>query len=160
MSDNKKYYYLKLKDSFFDSEEMKILESQVNGIEYQNLYLKMCLLSIKSGGELIFKEHIPYDLKMISTVLRVNIDTVKTGIEIFIKLGLIVKVESGVIFMSDIQSLIGRGSTEAERKAEYRKKIYRDIVPRMSEKCPPELELELELDKELEGEDKCEEPDF
>ena len=33
MSVNKKYYYLKLKDSFFDSEEMKLLESQKNAIE-------------------------------------------------------------------------------------------------------------------------------
>ena len=35
MSDNKKYYYLKLKDNFFDSEEMIIL---------QNMNLKMFLL--------------------------------------------------------------------------------------------------------------------
>ena len=46
MSDNKKYYYLKLKDNYFDTEEMKILESQRNGVEYQNLYLKLCLLSL------------------------------------------------------------------------------------------------------------------
>ena len=55
MSDNKKYYYLKLKEDFFDSEEMKVLESMKNGIEYQNVYLKMCLLSLKSDGALLFK---------------------------------------------------------------------------------------------------------
>ena len=36
MSDNKKYYYLKLKEDFFDSEEMKVLESMPNGVEYQD----------------------------------------------------------------------------------------------------------------------------
>ena len=41
MSDNKKYYYMKLKDTFFDSEEMKLLESQKNGIVYQNFYMKI-----------------------------------------------------------------------------------------------------------------------
>ena len=70
MSDSIKYYYIKVKETFFDSEEMKILESAKNGIEYQNLYLKLCLLSLKSGGLLVFKEVIPYDLQMLSTVLR------------------------------------------------------------------------------------------
>lgn len=27
MADNRKYYYLKLKEDFFDTDEMKILES-------------------------------------------------------------------------------------------------------------------------------------
>lgn len=123
MSDNKKYYYLKLKDSFFDSEEMKILESQKNGTQYQNLYLKLCLLSLKSEGKLMFKDCLPYDLNMISTVLRVDIDTVKTGCELFQKLGLIDIMDSGLIFMSDIQSLIGAGSSEGDRKKLYREKI-------------------------------------
>ena len=34
MSDNKKYYYLKLKENFFDSAEIKILESMPNGYKY------------------------------------------------------------------------------------------------------------------------------
>ena len=156
MSDNKKYYYLKLKDNFFDSEEMKILESQKNGIEYQTLYLKLCLLSLKAEGKLIFKDYIPYDLNMLSTVLRVHIDTVKTGMELLNKLKLIEITHSGIMYMTDIQSLIGKGSSEAERKKAYRKKITKDGNGTKSQKCPtlrpPELELELELEKELEKE--------
>ena len=37
MADNHKYYYLKLKDNFFDSEELIILESQENGYIYSNI---------------------------------------------------------------------------------------------------------------------------
>jgi len=123
MSENKKYFYLKLKETFFDLEEMKILESQKNGVEYQNLYLKLCLLSLKSGGALLFKDTIPYDCNMLSTVLRVNIDTIKTGIEMFTKLGLVEVLDSGVIYMADIQALIGKSSTEGERKRIYRESI-------------------------------------
>ena len=39
MSDNKKYYYLKLKEDFFDSPEIKVLESMSNGYKYSNLLL-------------------------------------------------------------------------------------------------------------------------
>ena len=31
MADNKKYYYLKLKENFFDSPEIKVLEAMQNG---------------------------------------------------------------------------------------------------------------------------------
>ena len=150
MSENKKYFYLKVKDTFFDLEEMKILESQKNGIEYQNLYLKLCLLSLKSGGALLFKDAIPYDINMLSTVLRVDIDTVKTGLEFLKRLGLIEILDTGVIFMLDIQSLIGSTSTEGERKKIYRDKIKEIACGTMSQKCPghrtPEIEIELETD--------------
>jgi len=149
MTQNKKYFYLKLKENFFDSEEMKLLESQKNGVEYQCLYLKMCLLSLKNEGQLSFKGAIPYDIQMISTILRVNIDTVRTGIDLFSKLKLIDICDNGAMFMSDIQTLIGHGSTEAERKKIYREKINnaRGTLSQDCPKiCPPELELELELE--------------
>lgn len=156
MSEDKKYFYLKLKETFFDLEEMKILESQKNGIEYQNLYLKLCLLSLKSGGALLFKDTIPYDCNMLSTVLRVNIDTVKTGIEMFSKLGLIEILDSGIIYMADIQTLIGKSSTEGERKKMYRERIKMiagnsgQTSGQTSGHRPPELESEIESESESE----------
>jgi predicted phage replisome organizer len=126
MSDNKKYYYLKLKDSFFSSEEMKILAAQKNGSEYQLLYTKLMLLSVKSEGRLEFRHGVPYDAEMLSSILDVDIDTIKAGIELFAKLHLVEMLETGVIFMSDIQNMIGKSSTEAERKLEYRKRIEKE----------------------------------
>ena len=172
MSDNKRYYYLKIKETFFDGEEMKILESQQNGIIYQNLYLKMCLLSVKSGGALLFKDAIPYDVNMLSSVLRVNIDTVKTGIEMFSRLGLVEILDSGVIYILDIQSLIGQSSSEGERKKIYRAKIKRikkiasgqssgqssALVPQKTGHRT--LELELNTDTKKEPKKYKEEPVF
>ena len=45
MSENKKYYYMKLKDNFFTSERMVVLETMPDGILYSNLLLKMYLSS-------------------------------------------------------------------------------------------------------------------
>lgn len=41
MADNKKYYYLKLKDNFFDLDEIIALERYKNGAFYSLFYLKM-----------------------------------------------------------------------------------------------------------------------
>jgi predicted phage replisome organizer len=153
MSDNKKYYWLKLKDNFFDTEEMKILESQINGASYQNLYLKLCLLSLKNNGCLKFKDHIPYDLPMLSTILRVDIDTIKVGVELFGKLGLMDILDSGNMFMSEIQSLIGLSSTEGDRKKIFREKIKKQKLieegGHPSAKRPPEIEIEIEIEKDI-----------
>ena len=123
MAENKKYYYLKLKDTFFDSEEMKILESMDNGILYQNLYLKICLISLKSNGALLFKDMIPYNLDMIATITRINKDIVKSGLNVFKQLGLITIADNETIYMSDIQTLIGKASTESDRVSKYKKKL-------------------------------------
>ena len=123
MSENKKYYWLKLKETFFDSEEMKILESMENGTIYQNLYLKICLISLKSNGALLFKDMIPYNLEMIATITRTNIDIVRAGLQVFEKLKLITISDNEVIYMTDIQTLIGKSSTESDRVSKYRKTL-------------------------------------
>ena len=154
MSVNKKYYWLKLKDNFFDSEEMKIIESQDKNSAYQILYLKLCLLSLKNDGCLSFKGCLPYDHKMLSTILRIDIDTVRVGLELFKSLGLVDKLESGIMFMSDIESLIGKGSSEADRKVLFRERIKKQRLleegGQTSAKRPPEKEIEIET-KEIIG---------
>jgi len=177
MSDNKKYYYLKLKENFFDSEEIKILESMENGYKYSNILLKMYLRSLKRDGLLMFKETIPYDLKMISTITGHNINDVKQALVLFQQMGLIEVLSNGAIYMMDIQNFIGESSTEADRIRAYRNKVQEkkeklldaentgsvsditnvvsDDVTNVQHKndiSAPELELEIELEKERSSE--------
>lgn len=123
MSDNKKYYYMRLKEDFFDSDEIKIIESQPNGYLYSNILLKLYLKSLKRNGKLMVTDFIPYTLESLSKVLGHNIDTVRNAIEIFKEFKLIEELSNGAIFMTEIQNFIGQSSSEADRKREYRLKI-------------------------------------
>ena len=123
MANNKKYYYLKLKEDFFDTEEMKILENMPNGYLYSNILLKMYLKSIKNNGELIFRDAIPYNVDMLSTITGHNRDIVQQALKIFKNLNLIDIFDNGKIYMLDIQKMIGQISSEGIRKAEYRRRI-------------------------------------
>ena len=49
MSDNRKYYYLKLKENYFDEDAIVLLESMQDGILYSNILLKLYLKSLKNG---------------------------------------------------------------------------------------------------------------
>lgn len=161
MSDNKKYYYLRLKDNFFDSDELKILESMKDGYLYSNILLKLYLRSLKNDGKLVVNDRIPYNVEMLASVTGHQIGTVKQALSIFKDLGLIDVLENGAIYMLDIQNFIGKGSSEADRKREYRQRIESDRtnvqtkVRQISEKSPPEIEIELEIEKELEIDTKA-----
>ena len=158
MSDNKKYYYLRLKDNFFDSDELKILESMKDGYLYSNILLKLYLRSLKNDGKLVVNDRIPYNAEMLASVTGHQVGTVKQALSIFKDLGLIDVLENGAIYMLDIQNFIGRGSSEADRKREYRQRIENDRtnvqtkVQQISEKSPPEIEIEIEKDIEIEKE--------
>ena len=43
MSDNRKYYYLKLKENYFDDDSIVLLESMQDGVLYSNILLKLYL---------------------------------------------------------------------------------------------------------------------
>ena len=61
MSDNKKYYYLRVKENFYDSDEMIILESMPDGFLYSNILIKLYLRSLKNNGKLMFNDRIPFN---------------------------------------------------------------------------------------------------
>lgn len=148
MADNKKYYYLKLKENFFDSDNMVLLESMQDGILYSNILMKMYLKSLKNNGMLILNDAIPYNTQMIATVTRHQVGTVEKALKVFEQLGLIDILDGGTIYMSDIELFVGRSSTEGDRKRAERMKLKQAenlALGQMSDIHPPELEIEKEI---------------
>lgn len=162
MSDNKKYYYLRLKDNFFDSDELKILESMKDGYLYSNILLKLYLRSLKNDGKLVVNERIPYNSEMLASVTGHQVGTIKQALSMFKELGLIEVLENGAIYMLDIQNFIGKGSTEADRQRIYDRRISEERkqnkltqsrnLEEICKKSTPEIEKELEKDIEIEKE--------
>ena len=154
MSDNRKYYYLKLKENYFDDDSIVLLESMQDGVLYSNILLKLYLKSLKHGGRLQLDEDIPYTAQMIATITRQQIGTVERALQIFLKLGLVEVLDSGTFYMSNIELLIGQSSTEAERKRAARLQNKALSAPRtngghLSDIRPPE-----NRDKRLDIRDK------
>ncbi|MCD8154524.1 MAG: phage replisome organizer N-terminal domain-containing protein [Clostridiales bacterium] len=159
MADNKKYYYLKLKENFFESDSMLLLESLPDGYLYSNVLLKLYLKSLKYGGRLALNGRIPYNTEMLAMVTRHSVETVEKAIEVFKEFGLVEILDSGIIYMTDIQNFIGNSSSEADRIRKYRKQIKAEkdgvqMYGQMYDKCTPETETETEKKKETENRDK------
>ncbi len=154
MSNNKKYYYLKLKETFFNSDEIILIESMQDGMLFSNILLKLYLLSLKFNGFLRLNENMNYTAQMIATLTRHEVGTVERALKVFYEFGLILSTADGSIYMADIEGMVGESSTEADRKrlarANANKGQTADNCPpnvqALSEKCPPEIEIEEETD--------------
>lgn len=162
MADNKKYYYLRLVDNFYDRDEMIMLESMPDGYMYSNILLKLYLRSLKNEGKLLFNDRIPYNSTMLANITRFPVGVIEKALKIFLELGLIEILDNGAIYMLDIQDFIGKSTTEADRKRNYRKRIEDEKLKlgqmsgQISDKSTPEIETEIETKTEIDLEIKTE----
>ena len=134
MADSRKYYYLKLKEDFFESDEMLILQKMPSGYLYSDILMKLYLRSLKDEGKLMYRNRIPYSPEVLATVCRHEVGVVEKALDIFKKLGLVEMLDNGAIYMMDIQNFIGQSSTEADRKREYRERVEAEKLKALAEK--------------------------
>lgn len=127
MSDTKKYYYLRLKDNFFQSPNVRYLETMKNGYEYIVLLLKLQLLSINNNGRLAIGDR-PYTPSQLARMTGHALKFVQGAIPIFKELGLLEVQGNGAIYVPDIPNLVGKSSGEADRQREYQRKKKEDVI--------------------------------
>ena len=122
--DEKRYYWLKLNQNFFQRQEIEIVEAMPSGKDYVLFYLKLLCLSISHEGELRFSETIPYNDSMLSTLTRTDIETVRAAVKVFRELGLMEILDDGALFMKEVQGMIGSASASegALRVARHRER--------------------------------------
>lgn len=147
MADNKKYYYLKLKEDFFDSDELKILEAMKDGYMYSNILLKLYLKSLRNEGRLMYKNVIPYTPEILATLTGHQVGTVEKALEVFQRLELVQILDNGAIYIMDIQNYIGKSSTEADRQRQYYNRVKEEkelIEKKTAEELPGTTEVEEE----------------
>lgn len=102
MPDNKRFYWIKLKTTFFDEEAIDFLMSQENGSKYVVIYLMLCLQAIKNNS----KSAIPYDTKEIAKSTKYfGVDTVVVAIELFKRLGM-VREENQALHIINLDEMI------------------------------------------------------
>ena len=157
-----KFYWLQLKEDFFEEDSIEWLEEQENGHKYSLFYLKLCLKSLKTNGILIRKVGnmlVPYDNKKLAEMTRTPVDTVIVAMELLKGIGLIQILENGELYISQLENMIGSQSKSALKKQQQRLLKQQVLIEGGQEvdKCPPKIEIELEKEIDLDLEIKKEE---
>ena len=159
MSENKRYYWLKLDENFFEDDTIAWLEEQENGKDYVIFYLKLALKSLKDDGRLIRyvgETLIPYDVRALAKLTNTSPDTVAVSMKTFLEIGLVSQLESGEIYLNQIEEMVGSETDVAKRVRKHRAKKAlgggekKELLQgNTSEtKSNTEIEKERELEKE------------
>jgi predicted phage replisome organizer len=125
MAEQKRFYWIKLKENFFDLETIDWLISQKNGCEYIVLYQKLCLMSANKNGRLameIGEMIVPYDANKIARDTKFDIDTVIVAMELFQRIGLIYEETDGVLKIPYVNEIVGSETPAAIKKRKQREK--------------------------------------
>lgn len=120
MATGKRYYWIKLKESFMTSDVVDFLMSQKDGANYVVLYQMLCLKTINTDGRLsrqIGEIIIPYDVEKIQRDCKwFSADTIRVALELYTRFGLVYRDEDGTLVMTDHENLVGSETNWAIQK--------------------------------------------
>lgn len=132
--------YVKLQTGFFDRDKLKAIRACKDGDSVILLYTMLIMVAVKSNaeGKLMLCNEIPYDEKILSSILNFPLATVKNGLEQLVKFGLLTVVDN--IFslvnyyeFADVKTTKER-KQNADRQAKFKaKQAESDVTASVSD---------------------------
>ena len=163
MATGKRYYWIKLKDSFMSSDEIDYLMSQPDGANYVVLYQMLCLKTINTGGCLVSQIGeilIPYDAEKIQRECKwFSLATVRVALSVYKQIGLIFESPDGILTISNYSDIVGSETDYSAQKRLQRENRRRQIPVKGADNnednnvdnVHTEKEIEKDKDKEIEN---------
>lgn len=164
MATGKRYYWIKLKESFMTSDTIDYFMEQPDGANYVVLYQMLCLKTINTGGRLsrqIGQIIIPYDVEKIQRDCKwFSADTVRVALNLYQAVGLIYEDTDGTLVLTDHKDLVGSETDYAVQKKNQRKsppQLPTSAVDNVHSNVHKNVHTDIEIDirdKRLEKRDK------
>ena len=107
MAETKRYYWIKLKEDFFQDDAISWIEEQKDGKECCLFYLKL----LRNQGVLvryIGDSLIPYDEKKLAEITSTRLHIVKKSIKLLSEAGLITVMDTREIQIKEFKNLVDR----------------------------------------------------
>ena len=124
MATGKRFYWMKLKESFMTSDTIDYFMSQPDGANYVVLYQMLCLKTINTDGRLsrqIGEVVIKYDIPKIQRDLKwFSADTIRVALNLYKAFGLVYEDIDGTLVLTDHRNLVGSETDAASRMRNVR----------------------------------------
>ncbi|CDI45919.1 Phage replication initiation protein [Lactococcus lactis subsp. lactis Dephy 1] len=160
---DKRYYWFKMEQSFFEQKEIKYLRRLPGGDTYTIIYLKLILKSLENDGK-IYYENIGDDYSQ-EWALEIEEDekAVSFLVAFLINKGLMIDCGFDEFEITKTKSLVGSETASAERKRRQRERErellqFNDVTDSQKNvtlsqvgHIESEIEIEKEIDKEVEA---------
>lgn len=157
MSENKRYYWLKLKEGFFGDKEIKKLRKLAGGDTYTIIYLKLMLLSLRENGKLYFEGIEETFYEELALEINEEPDNVKFTFLFLQRMGLLEEISNVEAFLTQMPECVGSETEKAAimRKSRARKKaLGLQDSNNVTTALPPVAECYAEKEVRKEEEEK------
>lgn len=147
---NKRYYWLQLKENFFNSKEMKLMRKLPGGEEITIIYLKIMLTSLENEG-VIFYEGLAEDLaEELALEIGEDVESIRMALMFMEKKRLITTNDNYSYKLEQVPELVGSETASARRVRKHRenKKVLQGNTG--VTKCIGDIEIEIEKDIDIE----------
>lgn len=152
----KRYFWLRLKDDFFDSKRIKKLRRMAGGDTYTIIYLKMQLKAMKTDGVLRWTGLEDSAADELALDLNEEPDNVKVTLQYLLSCGLAETTDDISFFFPYALENVGSETASAQRVRDFRnRKLLQCNTDETQVKhiCSVEKEIEIEKEKEIENSD-------
>lgn len=160
----KRYYWLKLKDDWFNSKVVKKLRRIAGGDTYTIIYLKTLLLSLKSEGKLYYEGVEESFEEELALELDEDTDNVQVTMNFLKSYGLLEVVDTDEYMLTEVPTAVGSESSAAERMRRSRANKNKKLIDDKTSQCyapvtdsdspVTDCYTEIDIEKEIEKEDK------
>ena len=150
---SKRYYWLKLKEDFFEQRVIKKLRKIAGGDTYTIIYLKLQLLAMKNDGKLVF-ENVEDDFASeMALELDEDVENVKVTLMYLEKNNLIETISNEEYFLPEVLAVTGSETASAIRVREHREKkkalqCNNNVITKKQDVIEVKQECSVEKEKE------------
>lgn len=151
---SKRYYWLKLKEDFFEQRVIKKLRKIAGGDTYTIIYLKLQLLAMKNDGKLVF-ENVEDDFASeMALELDEDVENVKVTLMYLEKNNLIETISNEEYFLPEVLAVTGSETASAIRVREHREKkkalqCNNNVITKKQDVIKVKQECSVEKEKEI-----------
>ena len=114
MAENKRYYWLKLKEDFFRDREIKKLRKIAGGDTYTIIYLKLLLLGLRDEGKLIYEGIEDSFCEEMALEIDEDAENVKIAMLTLLKMGMLQEISANEMFLTRLPECVGSETRQAE----------------------------------------------
>ena len=143
----KRYYWLKLKDDFFNQKEIKKLRKIAGGDTYTIIYLKLQLLSLQNEGVIAYEGIEDNFVDEMALTLDEDVENVRVTILYLQKVGFLEEISADEFILPKAVESIGSESSVAARVRKHRDKQKALLCNTQVTKSNTEIEIDIEKDK-------------
>lgn len=152
----KRYFWLKLKENFFQDKTIKKLRKIAGGDTYTVIYLKLMLLGLKDGGKLFFDGVENSFHEELALEIDEDSENVKFTLMFLEKTGLLEEINESELFLTRMPEMIGSETDKAElmrrKRAQNRVQSGNNVTGALPGVTLCYTEIEKEKDKEIDTE--------